>query len=138
MQQRLAAALELALDALRLVDEEHHDVERRLPEAVRLRGVGKLPAQRNHLVVEHLEALDLHGGAGESVEHRAVAELRLQQLAEQQAEDLLVADHAAAGLDFFRLRGIEQLADDDGWRGDAAHLADEGGVGPLAGAGRTA
>ena len=111
------AALELAGDAFRLIDEEHHDVERRLPETMSLRSVGELTAQQDHLIVEHLEALHLHVGARETIEHRAVAKFRLQHLAQQQTQHFLVAHHAAAGLDFAGLRRVQQLADDDRFRG---------------------
>ena len=98
---------------------------------------GKLAAQPDHLIVKQLEALDLNGGAGETIEHHAVPELRLEELVEEQAEHLLVPHHAAARLDRPRLRGVQQLADHDGRRSDAADPADEGGVRSLTGAGRT-
>ena len=69
MLQGLAAALELAGDAFRLIDEEHHDVEGRLAEMMGLGRVGELPPQQDHLVVEHLQALDLDLGPRKSIEH---------------------------------------------------------------------
>ena len=128
----LPSALELARHAFRLVDEEHHDVEDGLLEVDHLRGAGELPPQRDHLVEEQLEALDLHLGAREAVEQRAVLLLGLKQLAQEDADHLPVPDHAAARLDGARLRGVKELGNHDGRRLDAAHLADEVRVGAFA------
>ena len=62
---------------------------------------------------EQLQALDLHGGAREAVDDHAVVIFRAQQLAQQQADGLAVADHVAGVLQRSRLRRVEQRAHDD-------------------------
>ena len=90
------------------------------------------------LVDEQLQALDLDRRPRKAVEHDAVAVDLVEQLAQQDAQDLLVADHAALRLDLLHLRRREQLADHDRRTGQAARLADELRLRPLAGAGRAA
>ena len=96
------------------------------------RRLRKLPAQRDHLIVEHFETFDLHLGAGEPVEHGPVLLFGLQQFLEKDADHLAVSHHAALRLDFERLGAVEQLADHDRFRVDVAQGPDEVGVGPLA------
>src|SRR5271165_2841810 len=100
----LPSPLELARHALRLVDEQHHDVEDGLLEVDHLRGAGELPPQRDHLVEDQLEALNLHLRSREAVQQRAVLLLGLKELAQQDADNLPVPDHAATRLDGARLR----------------------------------
>ena len=135
---RFAAALQLARDRFLLVDEQHHDVDGRLPEMDAERRVEELAPQRVHLVDEQLQALDLHVGAREAVDDHAVVILRAQQLAQQQPDDFAVADHVAGVLERSRLGRVEQRADDDRAAREAARLGDERRVGALAGAGRAA
>ena len=136
--ERFAAALQLAGDRFLLIDEQHHDVDRRMPEMDAERRVVELAPQRVHLIDEQLQALDLNVGAREAVEDHAVVILRAQQLAQQQADDFAIADHVAGVLQRLRFRRIEQRADDDGRAGEAARLGDERRVGAFAGAGRAA
>src|SRR5687768_12923872 len=65
---RLPPALELACDRLLLIDEQHHNVNRRLPEMNAERSVVKLAPQRVHLVDEEFQTLDLHLRPREAVE----------------------------------------------------------------------
>jgi hypothetical protein len=111
--QGFAAAFELAGDGFLFVDEQHHDVDRRLPEMDAERGAVEIPAQRVHLVDEKLEALDLHLGARKAVEDDAIAVFRLEEFAQQQSDNLAIADHVAGVLQGPRLRGVEQGADHD-------------------------
>jgi len=89
---------------------------------------GKLATQQQHLVVEHLEAFHLHGGAWETVKNRAVTKLRLEQLVKEQPQYLLVADHSSTSLDRLGFRGIQQLTDYYRRRRNPADFANEGGV----------
>ena len=87
---------------------------------------------------QQLQALDLDGGAGKAVDNHAVVICGAQQLAQQQADGLAVADHVARVLERSRLGRVEQRAHDDRAAGQAARLGDERRVGALAGAGRAA
>src|SRR5688500_4563200 len=69
---RLAPALELACNRLLLIDEQHHDVNRRLPEMDAERSVVKLAAQRVHFVHEKFQTLDLHLRPREAIEDHAI------------------------------------------------------------------
>ena len=71
-------------------------------------------------------------GARESVEDCAVLLFGLQELAKENADDLLVANHAALGLELQGLRAVEQLGDHDRFRADVAQPSDEIGVGAFA------
>ena len=95
------------------------------------RRFGKLAAQSDHLIEEHLYAFHLDLGSWKTVQHRSVLLFRLQQLAKQAGHHLAVADHAALGLDPPRLGTIEQFADDNRLRGDVAQLANEISIGSL-------
>ena len=96
------------------------------------RRVEELAPERVHLIDQQLQALDLHGRAREAVDDHAVVILRAQQLAQQQADHLAVADHVARVLQRSRLRRVEQRAHDDRRAREAARLGDERRVGPLA------
>jgi len=102
------------------------------------RCIVKFTTQGLDVLDEELEAFDLHLGAREAVEDDAVAELRFEQAAEQESDDLAIADHAAGVLDAFGLGRVEQGADDDRLAGEPAGLEDEIGVGAFAGAGSAA
>jgi len=138
VRDHLAPALELPRDALGFVHEEHHDVKDRLFEMDRLGRVGELAMQRDHFVVKHLQALDLHLRAWEAIEHRAILLLGLEELAQQDAHDLAVADHAALRLDLPRLGAVQELAHHDRRRRDLPQLANEIRVRSLARARRAA
>ena len=138
VQLGLAAALELPAHTLLLVHEEDDDLHDRLAEMLGERRAVEFAPKLGHLFVKHLQALDLRVGPGETVEDDAVAELRLEQPAEEHREHLAVADHVAGVLDLLHLRRVEERAHDDGQAGEAAGLGDEGGVGAFAGAGRAA
>ena len=80
---------------------------------------------------QQLQTLHLHSGAGKTIQHATVAKVRLQHLAQQDAEDLAISHHLTRILDGARLRGGEQIADDDGRAGESPRLHDEPGVGSL-------
>ena len=136
----LATALQLAGNALRLIDKEDHDVEHRLAEMDGVRRIDEIAAQGDHLIVEHLETLDLHLGARVTVEDGAVLLVRLEQLAHEDAHHLAIPHHAAARALMARAAGeSSKRADDDGIRpGDVAGFPDEISVRALARAGGAA
>ena len=125
-------------DALRLVHEQHHDVEDRLLELRGLGRVGEIPAERDHFIEEHLQALDLHLRAREAIEHGAILLLGIEKLAKQDADDFPIAHHSALRLHLPRLGAVQKLADDDRRGGDVAQLANEIRICPLARAGSAA
>ena len=110
------AALQLALHADFLADEQQRDAEHRLAEEARQRRGAVLAVQLQHGVVEQLQTFHLHLGARKAVDDHALVILRRQQFLEQQADHLAVADHLAGVLDGHGLRAGEQVADDDGRR----------------------
>ena len=134
----LQSALELAFHRGVFVDEEHHDVNGGLAEIHAERRMIEIAPQRLDAVHEELEALDLDLGAGEPVKDDAIPELGFQQAAQEEANDLAVAHHAAGVLDALGFGRVQQRADDDGFAGEPAGLGDEIGVGALAGAGGAA
>ena len=84
-----------------------------LPEMDAERRVEELAPERVHLIDQQLQALDLNGRAREAVDDHAVVILGAQQLAQQQADHLAVADHVARVLQRSGLRRVEQRAHDD-------------------------
>ena len=102
------------------------------------RCVGELVVQLVDFLDQQLQAFHLHRRARKAVEHDAVAIRRLQQLAQQEAHDLLVADHDALRLQLLHLGRRQQLADHDRRTGQPARLVDELRLRALAGAGSTA
>ncbi len=109
----LASALELALDRLPLLDVEDDDLEHRLREQRRERRLAVLRAQVEHLLVQQLHALDLHPRARKPVDDDAGGVDRLEQALEQEADDVGVADQAAAVLHPPHLGRVEQVARHD-------------------------
>ncbi len=138
VRQDLPATLELACDAFRLIDEEHHDVEDRLLEMRGVGRLGKVTAQTDHFVKEHLEALDLHLRARESVKNGTVLLLRFEQLADQDAHHLAIPHHSSPCFQLAGFRAVEKRTHHDRLRRDAAHFADEVGVRAFARTRRTA
>lgn len=132
------AAFELAFDRGFFLNEKHHDVDGGLAEVDPEGGAVEFAAEDLHLGDEEFEALDLDLGAGEAVEDDAIAEVGFKEFAEDESDDLAVADHVAGVFDAAGLGGIEQGADDDGFAGEAAGFEDEFGVGAFAGTGGTA
>ncbi len=132
------AALELAGDGFLFVDEQHHDMNRRLPEIYTQRGLIKLAPQRMHFIDQQLQALDLYLRAWETVKDRAVAIFAAEQLAQEQAHDLAVTHHIAMILEPPRLGRVEQGTDHDRLTGEAAGLLYKGCIGAFACAGRAA
>jgi hypothetical protein len=118
----LAAAIQLAGDRGLLVDEQHHDVNRRLAEMDAEGRAVEFAAQLLHVRDEHLETLDLDLGARKAVEDHPVAVFGPQQLAEQQADHLAVAHHVAGILEAFGLGRVEQRTHHDRLAGETAGL----------------
>ncbi len=131
----LTAALQLASDALAFVDEKHHDVNRRLTEMDGQGSAFKGVTEALHSFHEKFQALDLNFGAGKTVEDDAIAVLSFEQFAQQQPNHFAITDHSTGVFDSACFRCVEQGADHDGIRCEAARLCDEGGVRALAGAG---
>ena len=104
----------------------------------RERCVGKLVVQLVDLLDQQLQALHLHRRARKAIEHNAVAVRRLQELAQQEAHDLLVANHDSLRLELLHLWRRQQLADHDRRAGQPARLVDELRLRALAGAGSAA
>ena len=127
----LPASFELALDAGRLVDEKHHDVNRRLAKMNSKGSVEVLVAQLIHFADQELQALHLDLGAGESIEDGPVAIGLLQQRSEDEANHLPVTDHPALVFDSLRFGTAEEGADDDGFTREASSSQDELGMGPF-------
>ena len=130
----LPAAVELARDADFFIDEEQHSAEEGAREVV----IAEFLAQFGHLVVEQLEALDLHLGAREAIDDHAALVDWVEQLVQEQVGDLFVANQAAGVLDLLGAGTVEQVADHDGRCCNAPRFEDEGGIGALACAGRAA
>ena len=84
-----------------------------------------------------MRAFDLNIGARESIDDDAGVILLSQQFAQQQVHDFAIADHDAGVLESLSFRRIEQGTDDDGRTRQSAGLADERGVGALAGTRRS-
>ena len=91
----LAAALELAFDRGPFIDEEHHDVNRRLTEMEAERRGGEFAPRGLHAIDEQLQALHLHLGPREAVQDAAIAVFRLEETAEKDADHLAIAHHEA-------------------------------------------
>jgi hypothetical protein len=113
-------------------------VNRRTAEVDGERCAGEFVVQLADLVDEQLQTLDLHRRSGKAVENDSVSVDRVEQRAEEDADDLLVADHHPKRLQLLHLRRRQQLADDDRRTGQAARLVDELRLGSLTRARRAA
>lgn len=133
-----AAAFELTLDGGLFVHEEHHHVHGGLAEMDAEGGADEFATEALHAIDEEFQALDLDLGAGEAVEDTAVAVFGFEELAEEDADDLAVADHHAGVFDFAGFGRVEQGADDDGRASEAAGFEDELGLRAFTGAGGAA
>ena len=71
----LLAPEHLALNADRFIDEEQHRAEKRPREVP----IAKFLAQFGHLIVKHLQTLDLHLRARKAVDDHALFVFRVQQ-----------------------------------------------------------